>query len=215
MENENSPFDTLFGESLPRLLKAMDEYYGLAAPLCSPEHIQLLAELSRRVKQCNFLLRNTGIIEKRQLEVAMDVLAAVAGNQPDMQQRFETSCQDIDALWLLSESFYWVAHKAILLIIGKPKCFNGSRLPKVPAKFPNGGVANVRNHFIEHPFEYSNQFNLGGMRHGPVLNGGLGKDQNGNTIEDSGLYFNAIEWADATSCILCRASEELRKEVRP
>jgi len=97
--------------------------------------------------------------------------------------------------------------------MGKPKCFNGSRLPKMPAKFPNGGAANVRNHFIEHPFEYNNQFGLGGMWRGPVLNGGLGKDKSGNVIEDPGLYFNAIEWADATSTILYRASEELRKEA--
>lgn len=213
MENTKSPFDTLFGESLPRVLQAMDEYHALAVPHCAPEHIQLLGELQRRVKQCEFLLRNAGAIEQRQLAFSMNVLAAVAGRHPDADQHFEASCQDIDAMWLLSESFYWVAHKAILLIMGKPKCFNGRRLPKMPAKFPNGGAANVRNHFIEHPFEYNNQFGLGGMWRGPVLNGGLGKDQSGNVIEDPGLYFNAIEWADAASTILRRASEELRNEA--
>lgn len=213
MENIKSPSDTLFDVSLPRLLQVMDEYHVLAAPHCSPEHIQLLGELSRRIKQCEFLLRNTGGIEQRQLAVAKNVFAAFAGKQPDAAQHFGTSCQDIDAMWLLSESFYWVAHKAILLIIGKPKCFKGSRLPKMPAKFPNGGAANVRNHFIEHPFEYNNQFGLGGMWRGPVLNGGLGKDQSGNVIEDLGLYLNAIEWADSTSKILLRANKELRNNA--
>lgn len=191
----------------------MDEYRSLAVPHCAPEHIQLLGELQRRVKQCEFLLRNTGTIEQRQLAVAMNVLVAVAGRHPDADQHFEASCQDIDVMWLFTESFYWVAHKATSVILANHACFQGKRLPKMPAKIAHGGVTNVRNHLIEHPFEYSNSFGIGGMWCGPVLSGGLGKDSKGNEIKDPGLYFNAIEWADTISQVLSRASEELRKEA--
>lgn len=76
MENTKSPFDKLFGESLPRLLQAIDEYHALAVPHCTPELIQLLAELQRRIKQREFLLRNVAAIEERLLAAAMNVLAA-------------------------------------------------------------------------------------------------------------------------------------------
>lgn len=213
MENTKSPFDTLFGESLPRLLQAMDEYHALAVPHCTPEQIQLLAELQRRIKQCEFLLGNTGAIEQQRMAVAMDVFAAAARQQPNAEQLFEASCQQMDAMWLFTESFYWVAHKATSVILANHACFQGKRLPKMPAKIAHGGVTNVRNHLIEHPFEYSNSFGLGGMWCGPVLSGGLGKDSKGNEIKDPGLYFNAIEWADTISQVLSRASEELRKEA--
>lgn len=213
MENTKSPFDTLFGESLPRLLQAIDEYHALAAPHCSPEQIQLLAELSRRIKQCDLLLRSTGGIAQRQLVVALDMLAVVAGKQPDADERFGASCQDIDAMWLFTESFYWIAYKVTLIVTAEHKCFKGKRLPKLSSNFPFGGVGNVRNWLIEHPFDYNNQFGLGGMYRGPVLNGGLGKDSKGKEIKDHGLYHNAIEWADIGYRLLSRASEELRKEV--
>ena len=213
MENGNSPVNILFGESLPRLLQAMAEYHRLAAPLCSPEQIHLLAELSRRIKQCAFLLQKIGEIEQRQFSVAIDVLSAVARKQPDAEQRFEASCQEIDFMWLFTESFYWVAHKVISVIQAKNACFQGKRLPKMPSKFAHGGVTNVRNHLIEHPFEYSNTFGLGGMWCGPVLNGGSGKDSNGNNVKDSGLFFNAIEWTETVADILLLASKEILKEV--
>lgn len=214
MKNEQSPFNTLFGESLPRLLRAMEEYYSLASPLCADGRSQLLSELSRRIKQCDFLLRNAGAIEERQFSVSIDVLIAAVRNQPDADQRFEASCQQMDAMRLFSESFYWVAHKATAVILAKHPCFQGKRLPKMPAKIAHGGVTNVRNHLIEHPFDYNDTFSLGGMWCGTVLNGGLGKDSNGNEIKDHGLYFNAIEWADTISSILFRASEELRNEAQ-
>lgn len=126
---------------------------------------------------------------------------------------FEASCQQMDAMWLFTETFYWVAHKATSVILANHACYQGRRLPKMPAKIAHGGVTNVRNHLIEHPFEYSNSFGLGGMWCGPVLSGGLGKDSKGNEIKDPGLYLNAIEWADTISQVLSRASEELRKEA--
>lgn len=214
MENAKSPFDTLFGESLPRLLDAMNEYRGLASPLCVDGMEQLLAELGRRIKQCEFLLRNTAAIEERQLAVALDVLVAAVGNQADADKRLEASCQQMDTMRLFSESFYWVAHKATAVILAKHPCFHGKRLPKMPSKIAHGGVTNVRNHLIEHPFDYSDTFSLGGMWYGPVLNGGLGKDSHGNEIKDHGLYVNAIEWADTVSGVLLRASEELRREAQ-
>ncbi len=213
MENTKSPFDTLFGKSLPRLLQAMEEYHTLAVPHCPAERGQLLAELQRRIKQCEFLLGNTGAIEQQRMAVAMDVFAAAARQQPNAEELFEASCKQMDAMWLFTESFYWVAHKATSVILANHACFQGKRLPKMPAKIPHGGVTNVRNHLIEHPFEYSNSFGLGGMWCGPVLSGGLGKDSKGNEIKDPGLYFNAIEWADTISQVLSHASEELRQEA--
>lgn len=215
MENMKSPFDTLFLESLPRLLTAMAEYYQLAAPNCTKEQIQLLAELSRRIKQCDFLLRNAGSIEERQFAVSMDVLISAVRNQSDADDRFEASCKQMDTMRLFTESFYWVAHKATSVILANHACFKEKRLPKMPAKMAHGGVTNVRNHLIEHPFDYNDTFSLGGMWCGTVLNGGLGKDSKGNEIKDPGLYFNAVEWADTISVVLLRASEELRKEVQP
>lgn len=212
MENTKSPSDTLFGDSLPRLLSSMSEYFDLAIPLCSPAQIQLLSELSRRLMQCDLLLRSTYEIEQRQISAVMTLFATVVKNQPDADSQFSASCQDIDAMWLLTESFYWVAHKAILIITGDHKCFTGKKLPKLPGSFPFGGVGNVRNHFIEHPFDYNNQFGLGGMWCGPILNGGLGKDSKGAEKKDLGLYFNAIEWADTTSKILLKASKELKTQ---
>ncbi len=213
MENTKSPFDTLFGESLPRLLQAMDEYYELAVPHCTTEQIQLLAELQRRIKQCEFLLGNTRAIEQRQLAVAMNVLTAVAGRQPDADKQFNASWQDMDAMWLLTESFYWVAHKVNTVVMAKHACFKGRRLPKMPSKVTPGAVTFVRNYLIEHPFEYNNQFGLGGMWSGPVINGGIGEKDVGMPVKDLGLYFNAIEWAGTISQVLSRASEELLKEV--
>ena len=116
-------------------------------------------------------------------------------------------------MWLFTESFYWVAHKVNTVVMAKHACFKGRRLPKMPSKVMPGGVTFVRNHLIEHPFEYNNQFGLGGMWCGPVLNGGLGENDVGKPVKDPGLYFNAIEWADTISQVLSRASEELRKEV--
>lgn len=215
MENTKSPFDMLFGESLPRLLKVMGEYHELAVHHCTSEQIQLLAELSRRIKQCDFLLRNAGAIEELQFAVSMDVLIAAVRNQPDADDRFEASCQLMDNMRLFTESFYWVAHKATSVILASQACFKRKRLPKMPAKIAHGGVTNIRNHLIEHPFDYNDTFSLGGMWYGTVLNGGLGKDSKGNEIKDPGLYFNAIEWADSISQVLFRAGEELRKEAQP
>ena len=211
MEIIKSPFETLFDETIPRLLQAVDEYYALAVPYCSAEKIQLLAELQRRIKQCELLLKNVGAIESQRMAVAMNVLAALARQQPNAEQFYETSCQQMDAMWLFTESFYWVAHKATSVILANHACFQGKRLPGMPVKIVHGGVTNVRNHLIEHPFEYSNTFGLGGMWSGPVLSGGLGKDAKGNKIKDQGLYFNALEWADTISLVLLRASDKLRK----
>lgn len=213
MENTKSPFDTLFGESLPRLLNATAEYHELAGPHCTPEQIQLLAELSRRIKQCDFLLRNAGTIEERQFSVSMNALIAAVKNQPDAEDCLEASFQQMDNMRLFTESFYWVAHKAKSVILANHSCFKGKRLPKMPAKIAHGGVTNIRNHLIEHPFDYNDTFSLGGMWCGVVLNGGLGRDSHGNVIKDHGLYFNAIEWADTISQVLFQASEELRKEA--
>src|SRR5690606_1398945 len=112
---------------------------------------------------------------------------------------FGASYQDIDTMWLFTESFYWAAHKVNAVVIAKHACFKGRRLPKMPSKVEAGGVTFVRNHLIEHPFEYTNQFGLGGMWCGPVLSGGLGEDDKGKPVRDPGLYFNAIEWADTIS----------------
>jgi len=214
MESTDSPFDKLLGESLPRLNKAMAEYYDLATPRCSPEQGQLLGELSRRIKQCDFLLRNVATLEQRQFSLSLNVLAAVARNQPDADERFEASCQELDVMRLFTESFYWVAHKASSVISARQDCFRDKRLPKMPSKIAHRGVTNVRNHLIEHPFEYSETFSIGGMWFGPVLNGGLGRDANGNEVKDSGLYFNAIEWAETVAAVLARASEQLRVEKK-
>jgi hypothetical protein len=213
MENTKSPFDTLFGESLPRLLQTMEEYHALAVPHCTPEQIQLLAELQRRIKQCEFLLMNVAAIEERQLDVAMNVLAAVAGKQPDADKHFDASCQDIDTMWLFTESFYWVAHKVNAVVVAKHACFKGRRLPKMPSNVRTAGVTSVRNYLVEHPFEYKNQFGLGGIWCGPVLNGGLGEAEKNKPVQDPGLYLNAIEWADTISQVLSRASEELQKDA--
>lgn len=215
MENASSPFNSLFGEFLPTLLHATVEYHELAGQFCSPEQIQLLAELDRRIKQCNFLLKNIETIEQQQLPVMLDVLSAVACKQAEANQRFQASCQQIDTMWLFTESFYWVAHKVISVILANHACFEGKRLPGMPSKIAHGGVTNVRNHIIEHPFEYSNTFGLGSMWCGPVLNGGLGKDSKGNSIKDPGLFFNAIEWADTIAKVLFRASEKIREAVGP
>jgi hypothetical protein len=213
MENTKSPFDTLFGESLPRLLQTMEKYQALAVPHCTPEQIQLLAELQRRFKQCEFLLMNVAAIEERHLAVAMNALAAVAGKQPDADKHFDASCQDLDTMWLFTESFYWVAHKVNAVVVAKHAWFKGRRLPKMPSNVRTAGVTSVRNYLVEHPFEYKNQFGLGGMWCGPVLNGGLGEAEKNKLVEDSGLYFNAIEWADTISQVLSRASEDLRKDA--
>lgn len=214
MENTESPFESLFGKSLPDLLHAAAEYHELAGPLCAPEQIQLLAELDRRIKQCDFLLRSIGAIEEQQLPLALGVLSAVAGKQADAEQRFQATCQEIDNMWLFTESFYWVAHKVVSVILANHACFYGKRLPEMPSKIAHGGVTNVRNHLIEHPFEYNNTFGLGGMWCGPVLNGGLGKDSNGNNIKDVGLFFNAIEWADTISKVLHQANGKIREATR-
>ena len=83
----------------------------------------------------------------------------------------------------------------------------------MPKSFPHGGVTNVRNHFIEHPYHYNEQFSIGGMHVGPVLNGGIGKDGNGNLKTDPGLYINAIEWAVALTSILKKATVEMLNEL--
>ena len=81
----------------------------------------------------------------------------------------------------------------------------------MPSNLTPGGVTFVLNYLIEHPFEYKNQFGLGGIWCGPVHSGGLGEKDKGKPVKDPGLDFNAIEWADTISQVLFRASEDLRK----
>lgn len=44
-----------------------------------------------------------------------------------------------------------------------------------------------------------------------MLNGGVGQDSNGNQVKDSGLFLNAIEWAETITETLLTASETLKK----
>jgi len=211
MEGNDDPLNTLLSVSLPRLLNATSEYHSLACSSCSAEEIQLLGELSRRIKQCDFLLRNVGVFEQRQFSNALGILGSVVGKQQDADAQFEASCQELDVIRLLTETFYWVAHRVNTVVVANHASLRGKRLPELPKKLKTGGVTNVRNHLLEHPFEYSETFGLGGMWRGPVLNGGVGQDSNGNQVEDSGLFFNAIEWAETITETLLTASEKLKK----
>jgi hypothetical protein len=211
MEGNDDPLNKLLSVSLPRLLQATSEYHGLACSSCSAEEIQLLGELTRRIKQCDFLLRNVGAVEQRQFSNVMNILGAVVGKQADADMRFEASCQELDVIRLFTETFYWVAHRVNTVVVANHASFRGKRLPKLPRKLKTGGVTIVRNHLLEHPFEYSETFGLGGMWRGPVLNGGVGQDSNENRVKDSGLFFNAIEWAETITDALLAAVDQLKK----
>ena len=201
-----SPPEKLFRDSLPRLNKSLDMYYSNVAEKCIGDKSQVLGELKSRIKQCEFLLNNIYHIEQQQLNLA---LHAITGSD----EHFKASCESLDIARLFTESFYWVSHKVIHLIIAKQSGLRHVKLPCTPNSFQHGGVTDVRNHIIEHPYEVSNTFGMGGMSKGPVLNNGAGKNSKGDKIKDNGLYINAAEWADTVSEILVTAIKKLNKNA--
>jgi hypothetical protein len=209
MARENTFFEKLIKVTMRDLVHAMAHYYGLAEPLCTEDLKPWLAELHRRVDQCDRVLRMidtnekcTGILVELPDDLADGEMMKILKDRTENLFIFQSINH------LLTEAFYWNAHKAIDITNGKGKSFRGRKLPQLSSSFRPGGVANVRNHLIEHPFE----LNLGYGYHekdwwcGPRLNGGFGRDAQNNEIKDPGLFMNANEWA-------CELTKKLQRAI--
>lgn len=213
MAYKNLELDKLIQETMKTLVQCMAQYYALAKPLCSDEIFPCLIELQRRVDQCDLVLR---MFKKNEECIAVFVQFPNDLFRGETRAMFEEGWMSLADLLsinhLLIETFYWNAHIAIDLMIGKGKRFKGNKLPQLSSRFPFAGVTNVRNHLIEHPFElkpYSG-YNEENLSSGPRLNGVVGLDANNNEIRDQGLFMNADEWARSMTMKLQQAIKVLR-----
>ena len=193
--------ERLFTHSLPALQHAFKEYSKVAVPHCTPEKSQIFGELRRRINQADSVLTALlSRIDQMKLAAIQSLFQAPPGT-PESEAAFEATARQADENILLTEMFYWVAHRT-RNVINKPLKDHSIRLPGMQGKMKSEGVTNVRSHLMEHPPMLDEQFSLGGEI-GPKLRG---------SSRDKGLYLNAIEWAEELTGVLDRASKLLEQQ---
>lgn len=160
----------------------------------------LLAEFSKRLRQLKFIVDRVRELEPH--ATAVFNLARANGQGPEAARFSEVFQETLTEIELLTESFYYIAHRARVIARHSEKPLPGLD------KFECKAARDTRNHLLEHPEGGSSRVftpsfgwgEPGGPRLKPVR-----PSHEEKRFEDAGLYVAAREFNANLSTLLARA----------
>jgi hypothetical protein len=179
------------------------EYYSRVAGRTTVPKAELAREFAELIKQLDFLLKSAYVLHAQYFRLAP------TGDRPSVDYRLQQ--HTAFALDLYAAMFYYVAHRAQTIALGKK-----TKLPGFVDYKPAIGVRTIRNDVVEHP-KPEEFVSLGGSalhsHHGPRVR--TMRDGRGvNSSPEGWLFPDAAEFEVAVADILTRAHAHIDGKAR-